>query len=192
MKNTLFFALLISIALISCNQVKLETVEAEGLIKKTLELPKSYRYDVGWGQNVPMFGAGGKLDALQTDGLITWSNEPNGWADNILHVNLTQKSKPYFMGQNGNVYSFKIHDVAFDQITGISIDKNTQIATVRFTIKATNVTPIARSLKRAGYISYSIDNPLPHELIYKKFDSGWQLQSSQNKSSNEIVNEILK
>lgn len=179
------------IALTSCNQVKLDNNEAEGLIKKTLELPKSYRYDVGWGQGVSMFGAGGKLDALQNDGLITWHDEPNGWSDNILYVNVTEKGKPYFQGKNGNVYSFKIHDIDFYQISGISIDKETKTATVRYALKAKNVTPVARSLSKAGYIKYSIDNPLNGELIFKKFDNGWQLQSGQNKSSNDMVNQLL-
>lgn len=78
------------------------------------------------------------------------------------------------------------------KITGISIEKESQIATVRFTLKATNITPIARTLSRIGYIKYSLDNALSGELIFKKFNNGWQLHSDQNKSSNEIVNEILK
>jgi hypothetical protein len=96
------------------------------------------------------------------------------------------------LGQNYNVYKFKTNDIDFDQITGISIDKETQTATVRFTLKSTNVTPVALSLKSEGYIKYSLDNSIPGELIYKKFDNGWQLESNQNKSSNEMVNEIIK
>lgn len=189
--NLLFIALSIAIAFTSCNQVKLDTNEAEGLIKKTLELPKSYRYDVGWGQGVSMWGAGGKLDALQNDGLITWHDEPNGWEANILYVNVTEKGKPYFMGKNGNVYSFKIHDIDFNQITGVSIEKETKTATVRFTLKATNITPIALALNKERYINYSLDNPLNGELVFKLFDNGWQLLSNENKSSGEMVNQIL-
>lgn len=193
MKTTkLIFVLLLTLALSSCNQVKLDNIEAEGLIKKTLELPKSYSYNVGWGPGVSMWGAGGKLDALQNDGLLTWRSEPNGWSDNILYLNLSEKGKPFLISHNENIYTFKIHDIDFDQITGISIDKNTQIATVRYTLKATNVTPIALSLSRGGYIKYSLDNPLSGELIFKKFNTGWQLQSDQNKTSNEMVNDILK
>lgn len=194
MKNiVLYLALLISIAFTGCNQIKLENNEAEGLIKKTLELPKTYRYDVGWGEGVSMFGASGPLDALQSEGLITYNIEYHGaFSDPSLYLSPTDKGNPYFLGQNSNVYKFKTNDIDFDQITGISIDKETQTATVRFTLKATNVTPVARALKREGYIKYSLDNSLPGELIYKKFDNGWQLESNQNKSSNEIVNEILK
>jgi len=188
----LIFLLLLTLAFSSCNQFKLDNTEAEGLIKKTLELPKSYSYSVGWGPGVSMWGAGGKLDALQSDGLITWHDEPNGWSDNILYLNPTEQGKPFLISTSGNIYTFKIHDIDFEQITGISIDKNTQTATVRYTLKATNVTPIAQSLSRGGYIKYSLDNPLNGELIFKKFDNGWQLQSDQNKTSNEIVNEMLK
>ena len=194
MKNIKFiFMLLISIALSSCNQTKLDNSEAAGLIKKTLELPKTYREDCGWGSDVSMFGAAGKLDALKEDGLISYNIEYHGaFTDPSLYLTPTDKGKPYFMGQNSNIFMFKTNDIDFDQITGISIDKETQIATVRFTLKATNISPIARSLSRKGYIKYSLDNPINGELIFKKFDNGWQLQSDQNKSSNEIVNEMLK
>lgn len=193
MKNTvLIIALLMSIAFTGCNQVKLENNETEGLIKKTLELPKTYRDDCGWDSGVSMFGASGKLDALQADGLITYNIEYHGaFNDPSLNLSPTDKGKPYFLGQNSNIYKFKTNDIDFDQITGISIDKETKIATVRFTLKATNVTPVARSLSRKGYIKYSLDNPLNGEIIFKKFDNGWQLESDQNKSSNDMVNQIL-
>jgi len=184
----LFFTLAFS----SCNQVRLDNNEAEELIKKTLELPKSYSYCVGWGQNASMWGAASKLDALQNDGLITWQDEPNGWEERILYLEPTEKGKPFLIRKNGNEYTFKIHDIDFDQINGISIDKNSQTATVRFTLKSTNVTPIARSLSSGGFIKYSLDNLLNGELIFKKFDNGWQLQSDQNNTSNEIVNKLLK
>lgn len=191
MKNTLLIiALLITIT--SCNQVKLENNEAEGLIKKTLELPKTYRRDVGWGSGVSMFGASGPLDALKSNGLITYNIEYHGaFSDPSLYLTTTEKGKPYYLGQNSNVYMFKIHDIDFDQITGISVDKETKTANVRYTIKATNVTPVARALSSNGYIEYSLDNPLNGELIFKKFDNGWQLQSDQNKSSSELLNQIL-
>jgi len=47
-KAILIISLFLTIAFTSCNQVKLDNSEAEGLIKKALELPKTYRYDVGW------------------------------------------------------------------------------------------------------------------------------------------------
>lgn len=193
MKNRLLIIVLfIAIVFTSCNQVKLENSEAEGLIKKTLELPKTYRRDVGWGSGVSMFGASGPLDALQSAGLIKYNIEYHGaFTDPSLYLKPTEQGKPYFLGQNANVFMFKIHDIDFDQITGISVDKETKTATVRYTLKATNVTPVARALSGQGYIKYSLDNPLNGELIFKKFDNGWQLQSDQNKSSNDIVNHML-
>jgi len=193
MKNTkLLFMLLISISIVfsSCNRVKLDNNEAEGLIKKTLQLPIAYREDIGLG-----FGATSWLDALQNDGLITYNIKYSGPIHTYLYLNPTNLGKPFYLGQdptNSNIYIFKTNDIDFDQITGIAINKESQTATVRFTLKAINVTPIARTLSSIGYIKYSLDNPISGELIFKKFDNGWQLQSDQNKSSNEIVNEILK
>jgi len=194
MKNAVVtISILMSIALTSCNQVKLDNIEAEGLIKKTLELPKTYRDDCGWSSDISMFGAAGKLDVLQADGLIYYNIEYHGaFTDPSLYVTPTDKGKPYFLGQKSNIYMFKTNDIDFNQINGISIDKETQTATVRFTLKATNVSPIAHSLSKGGYINYSLDDPINGELIFKKFDNGWQLQSDQNKSSSEIVNQFLK
>src|ERR1035437_2813544 len=187
-KTKLIFMLLISVAFLSCNQVKLDNNEAGDLIKKILELPKSYSEDIGLG-----WGATSWLDALQEDGLIIYNIEYHGaFSDPSLYLFPTDKGKPYFLGQSSNKYKFKTNDISFDQITGISIEKESQIATVRFTLKATNITPIARTLSRIKYIKYSMENPISGELIFKKFDNGWQLQSDQNKSSNEIVNEMLK
>lgn len=183
--------LFISIALASCNQVKLNNDEAADLVKKTLELPKQYREDIGLG-----WGASTWLDALQEDGLIIYNIEYHGaFTDPTLSLFPTDKGQPYYLGQgenNSNKYMFKTNYIDFDQITGISIQKESQTAIVRFSLKATNITPIARTLSKINYIKYSLDNPIIGELIFIKFDNGWQLQSYQNKSSNEIVNEMLK
>lgn len=194
MKNTLLIIVLfMGIALTSCNQFKLDNNEAEGLIKKTLELPKSYRYDVGWGNGVSMFGASGPLDALQSAGLITYNIKYHGaFTDPSLYLSTTDLGKPYFLGQNSNVYKFKTNDIDFDKITGISINKESQTAIVRFSLKATNVTLAGYALAREKYIKYSLTGPIMGELVYKKFDSGWQLETEQGKSNSELLNQILE
>ena len=184
----LIFILLISITLSNCKQVKLENNEAADLIKKTLELPKTYREDIGLG-----WGASSWLDALQEDGLIIYNIEYHGaFTDPSLYLFPTEAGQPYYLGQSANNYMFKTNDIDFNQITGISIEKENQTATIRFTLKATNVTPIAQTLSRINYIKYSMDSPINCELIFKKFDNGWLLQSYQNKSSSDIVNQFLK
>ena len=154
-------------------------------------MPKSYREDIGLG-----FAATSWLDALQEDGLIIYQIEYHGaFSDPSLYLFPTESGQPYFLGQSGsnsNEYMFKTNDIDFDQITGISIDKKSQTATVRFTLKATNITPVARSLKRINYLKYSLDTPINYQLVFKKFDTGWQLQSGQSRSSDEILSEILK
>jgi hypothetical protein len=189
-KIKLIFILLLLVMFSSCNQIKLENNEAIDLIKKTLELPKSYSEEIGLG-----WGATSWLDALQEDGLIIYNIEYHGaLTDPSLYLFPTETSTPYYLGQDSGSgkYMFKTNDLEFDQITGISIQKESQTAMVRFSLKATNITPVARTLSKISYIKYSLDNPITGELIFKKFDRGWQLQSDQNKTSNDMVNEILK
>ena len=194
MKTTkLIFVLLLTLAFSSCNQVKLDNIEAEGLIKRTLELPKSYSYSVGWGQGVSMWGASGPLDALQSAGLITYNIEYHGaFSDPSLYLSTTELGKPYFLGQNSNVCEFKTNDIDFDKITGISINKESQTAIIRFSLKATNVTLAGYALAQKKYIKYSLSGSIIGELVYKKFDSGWQLEAEQAKPSSDLLNQILK
>lgn len=193
MKKIFSLAFIVSVLFSSCKQLKLENEEAEGLVKKSLELPKTDVYSVGWGPGVSMFGASGPLDALQKEELITYEIEYHGaFSDPTLTLTPTDKGQPFLKGNNENVYKFKTNEIDFDKILGISINKENQTATVRFTLKATNITPIATALKKEGYIKHSLNNPFQGELIYKKFDTGWQLQSNSNKSSSEMVKEIIK
>ena len=80
--------------------------------------------------------------------------------------------------------SFKTFDIGFNDISGIALDKDQQTATVRFTIKAINITPVGRLLEQ------NVDAPRSGELVFKKFDKGWQLQSNQNISSVDLVKQI--
>ena len=190
MKKAIILFLLSAFLMISgCNQLSLNNIEAEGLIKNILELPKSYREDIGLG-----FGASTWLDALQNDGLITYHIEYSGPWNTYLYLNPTENGNSFYLGvdpQNSNIHRFKTNDIDFDQIIGISVSKESQTATIRFSLKATNITPVASSLKRVGRIKYPLDLPISAELVFKKFDSGWQLLSDQNKSSNELVNQFL-
>lgn len=199
MKNiALLIILMTSILFTNCSQDKLNNSDAEKLIRATLKLPKSFNNSVGEGIG-QLTNAEIRLNALQDDGLITYTKE---WDDNsgyILSVTPTEKGKPYFIGlgsstlyKNRQGFLFKTHDIDLDQITGISINKESQTATVRFTVKAINVTPVANSLNRVQYFEYySLDSPINGELVFKKFDNGWQLESSQNKSASELLDDIL-
>lgn len=177
----------------SCNQVKLTNEEAKSLIVGTLGLPITYRHDI---DKRPSMGSGFELDGLRNAGLITGSEILD--SRTLIHIDITESGKSSFMGENNNAYMFRTHGIDFDQITGISINKEEQTAVVRFTIKAKDVTPagVALSQTKAGfsgrsYINYSLTSPINGELTYKKFDNGWQLQTNQNKTSIQLLNQIL-
>jgi len=183
--DKLAMLLLTVIALTGCNQVKLEDQEARNLVVSTLGLPQKFTEEVNANSMDPL-GSGRKCQALEDAGFIY---KTGNW---IYGYNLfcTDKGKPFLIGQGKemmqgkNTLKFQAFDIDFNQITGIAINKEQQTATVRFTLKATNVSPISRTLEK------NIDNPRNGELVYKKFDKGWQLASDQNKTGTDMVREI--
>ena len=193
MKNSiLIFATIALAILFGCNQAKLTNDDASVLIIKTLNLPVSYRHDIS---KRPNMGSLFELDPLREAGLITGSESLDSYTP--IQIQITEMGKPSYLGENNNAYMFKTNDIDFDQITGISINKEEQTATVRFTLKATNITLAACAFAKSAagfsgrkYINYSLINPLNGELNFKKFDNGWQLLE-QGKSSSDLLNQIL-
>ncbi|MCK9639747.1 MAG: hypothetical protein M0R39_07530 [Prolixibacteraceae bacterium] len=193
MKNRLIiFAAIIMALLPSCNQVKLTNDEAKALIVGTLGLPVTYRHDI---DKRPSMGSGFELDGLRNARLITGSEYLD--SRRPIEIQITEAGKSSFIGENNDSYMFKTNDIDFDQITGISINKEEQTATIRFSIKAKNATLAAYALAKTkagfsghNYINYSLVNSLNGELVFKKFDNGWQLLE-QGKSSSDLLNQLL-
>lgn len=177
MKNSLLvFVLFIGIALTSCNQLKLEKHEAKDLIIKELGLPQKHSIDL------KIIGDNKFLnDALQNEGIINFNWEKQGLLLCLKGVTVTEKGKAYFLGKTSeDTYRFKTYDTDFGEITGISINKNDQTATIRFTTNSINVTPIAMVLSNGWfgekYIHENLNGPKSQEIVLKKFDSGWQIK----------------
>src|ERR1035437_9380728 len=183
---TIIITILTSITFTNCSQVKLSDQEAQTLIVKTLNLPQRFREDVS-GNSIDFLGEGRFYPKLEKAGFITASG--NWLYGYKLHV--TEKGKPYYMGvgkkdsQGNKTLMFKTFDIDFNGITGIAINKEQETATIRFSLIATNVTPVGRLLGK------NIDSPQNGELIFKKFDNGWQLASGQNKTGTDLVKEIF-
>ena len=168
----------------SCNDVKLSDDDAKALVIKTMNLPKHNTFMVERRRSMM---SGFVIQGLEQAGLVTerqltqdefmsdQSRIPND-------LTITEAGKSSFINQDNSGYYFKTYDEEFDRITGILINKEQKTATVRFTTKATNVTPAAIALSKtdAGFsgkkiISINLENPTDHELVFKKFQNGWQL-----------------
>ncbi|MCX6223031.1 MAG: hypothetical protein NTZ69_18845 [Bacteroidia bacterium] len=193
MKNQMIiFAIVMIVLCSSCNQVKLTNEEAKTLVVRTLGLPITYRHDI---DKRPTMGSGFELGGLRNAGLITGSETLD--SRRAIEIQITEMGQSSFIGENNDAYMFKTNDIDFDQITGISINKEEQTATIRFSIKAKNVTLAAYALAKTkagfsgrNYLNYSLINPLNGELVFKKFDNGWQLLE-QGKSSSVLLNQLL-
>lgn len=195
MKKTIYLTILLFSTNIytSCNQTTLTNEEAKALIKKDLGVPVSFHQDLT--KQATIFSAD-ILNVLRTEGLV---NGPRYVDVNTpIQIEITEKGQSSFVSEEDSYYRFKTNDIDFDQITGISVNKEDQTATVRFTLKATNVTPAAIALSKQTigysgnkYIPYNLETPINGELVYKKFDNGWQLQN-QDKAGSQLLDFILK
>ena len=181
--------MLLSIYLLtSCkSQLTLENKEAEALITKALNLPTHHVVSL---ENSTNYSTA--FDILQQNDILTWKWkwEGSGYWEEGSHsfdfdVTLTEKGKPFLIEKTQkkyslatyDVYKFKAYDIDFGNIEGISINQENKTATVRFTTYATNITPIAESLSKSGqkkYITDHINGQTIFEIVFKKFDTGWQ------------------
>ncbi len=176
----------------SCNRLNLSQNEAKKLITQSLHLPFSFRFDIN---KRSTFNDDFAVYGLYKAGLTTSGNYYPGQLIETQPTGLGQSS---YLGDNGNAYMFKTNDIDSLQVTGISLNKDDQTATIRFTLKAVNVTLAGYILAKttlnpsgAKCIVYSLSRALNGELTYKKFDTGWQLATDQNKSSADLLNQIL-
>ncbi|MFZ2205521.1 MAG: hypothetical protein WAV23_02940 [Minisyncoccia bacterium] len=181
-------AFILTVSIFSnCNQITMTNQEAQALIVNTLSLPQGYREDIEGNSGDPLF-KGARCEKLRAEGFIVMHGSYIGG----YKINITDKGKPFFLGKGGkdmyseDILKFKTYDIDFDKITGISINKEQQTATIRFSLKAIHITPIGRAMRN------DLDNLFNGELNFKKFDNGWQLEYDQNKSATELVSQITK
>jgi len=159
--------------------------EAEILIKKELNLPKKFNEEINANSNDPL-GEGAKCYSLEKAGYVyTTGNWIYGY-----NLYTTAKGKPYLIGEGKDSWSgkntlkFKAFDIDFDKVTGIALNKETQIATVRFTLKAINISPISLAIDK------DFDSIKNGELEFKKFDKSWQLSNNSSKTGTDLLKEI--
>lgn len=181
-KITIALTVIIGVStMVSCKQLKMTNEEAQTLVTQTLSLPQKFSTEVA--------GTGGFGDVsgeLEQAGYLTKSGS---WLYGY-SLSVTDIGKEYLVGTgNDAMYgtstlNFKTLDIDFGEITGIAINKDQEIATVRFTLKSTNVTPIGRMIEK------NVDVPKNSELVYKKFENGWQL-ADNSKSGLDLVRKIV-
>lgn len=183
MKKTVLKAIVFIMAVLgfsNCDQMNLSNQEGQALIIKALSLPSKFSESVV-GSNYRIW------NKMKEEGYI-YDPDNCSWGCNL---RVTEKGKKYLLGEsksndmfNYNVLQFEGFTIDFNQIEGISINKDQQTATIRFTLKSTNISPISRILED------KIDNPRAGELVFKKFNNGWQLESAQNQPGVDIIREI--
>ena len=83
-----------------------------------------------------------------------------------------------------NTLIFQGYRIDLGDVTGIAVYKKQQIVLIRFYLKATNITPISEALHD------NINTVRNSELIFKKFNNGWQLASENNKSKDDLLRNI--
>ncbi len=174
------------IALTGCGGLNLSEQDAQTLVKSSKSLPHDYPVIIRNSSDNEAI-----LNLLQQNGLITWKfkwgNDYNGHSFDC-DIYPTDKGKGFFLGksqQQGELgimfenYMFKGYTMDFNQIVGISVNKENQTATVRYSQKATQVSPFAQLLaNNTKFISQPLTSDITEDVIFKKFDTGWQLATN--------------
>ena len=178
--KTALVATLVMLSIASCKQIKMTNEEAQTLVTQTLNLPQHFSKKVA--------GTGGFGDVsgdLEQAGYLTKSGS---WLYGY-SLSVTDMGKQFLVGTGQDAMygtstlTFKTLDIDFGEITGIAINKDQETATVRFSLKSTNVTPIGKMVEK------NVDGPKNGELTYKKFDNGWQLMDN-SKTGVDLVRQI--
>lgn len=179
MRNTIFaIVLLTSLFNLGCNNISLTNDEAKMIIIDKLKLPVRFHTEE------PINFNGQRMLKLEENGYVIVYQGLKWTAE------ITDLAKPYYLGQGKKdgfglpSLKFKYFDVEFGEITGIMIQEEMQTATVRFSLIANNITPIADLLEQ------EIHKPRYGEIALKKFDTGWQLANEPEFSANEYINDL--
>jgi hypothetical protein len=192
MKKLILISLTISfVILTSCNNVKLSNSEAESLVKTSLNLPMLCEAVFSGGIY------GGDYQQLINQAILS--------GNDYMNLEINEGDKEYFTrkintGYGRVQYRFKAYDIDLDNITGLSVDKNTSTAIIRFTLKVTNPTFF---MNNGGYFrienfendiseNINIDSKFNGELRFRKFDTGWQLESSPSQGYSTILESFIR
>lgn len=174
-KLNFLVALAATLTFTSCKQLEMSNEEAKSMVVQHLNLPQNFSQTIGGTD--PLNNAD---DILEQEGYIYKSGS---WLHGY-SIHPTEKGQQFITasGKDGmygtKTVDFKTFDINFGEITGIAVNKDQETATVRFTLVATNVTPIGK------IVEPNIDQPKSGEMMFKKFDNGWQLASGQQSGAN--------
>lgn len=165
----------------SCNNLNLTNEEAKVLITQKLGLPKKVTDNVS-GSDIF------KWPKLMEAGLIYDPGNCSYGCD----LKATEEGAKYLIKDEGeggypmeyNTLTFQCYFIDLGDITGIALDKEQQTAVIRFVLKAIDITPAGQAMDD------NVNNARNSELIFKKFDNGWQLASELNKSENDLIREL--
>lgn len=165
----------------------LSHAQAKVLIVKALGTPILFRHYIPlrktmcWGADIRSF---------QRKELIYYVDDREDIYNFFLKIN--SEYAQWYMGQDENGCKLKLYDIVFSGITGIATNPSTNVATVRFSLKATNISPFARCLVNVKigcterkYIPFDLDTPINGEMTFRKFDTGWQLDGQMANMSKE-------
>ena len=154
----------------SCKSDELSRSEAERLLR--IEAPKQetrefeiYRgYSNGEGKVIRL------CKRLKDLGLVNYENRPY-FIDAIDNMQLTEKGKQYVVNQrthDSDLYAnCKVSDLEFGGATGVSQQKGTNTALVKYT-QVRKITPFGTALNLN-------DGPFEVSVTFTKFDDGWRI-----------------
>ena len=179
MKSIKIFATSILLTLIfSCNSDELSRGIAEKLIRSNFQKTevqefKIYKSGYEYG-SLQVSGRGGEVklhERLHNLGMVKCTKRGGYDIPGIAKMEITAKGKQYVVNSRSDrYYSFatcKLSDVEFGEITGISQQKGSNTALVKYT-QVRKVTPFGTAVNLN-------DGPFEISINFTKYDDGWRI-----------------
>lgn len=167
--------------------------KAEELIVKALNLPATQTIVLGsyfkrsWSDPASgpfgisaacLVSGGGKdysdmkqiLDEWESKGLISIGEQNDHKGEcNFLYATttLTEGGKKYLIRESDGVHVVKAYELAFGEITGIQLFKDSNTALADYILKITNITPFG---------SHFSTQPISRQATFALYDDGWRIR----------------
>lgn len=183
MKNLQVIKLILFVLIIpllwGCSSDKLSRGKAEKLIRAINKFPTDEIKE--FQTAFPDHWGAGSLEELQNQGLLTYTKYFAGLGGYWFDAELTEKGKKYAVSDKhglknefglednyNKAITVKIAKLDFGEITGIHENKESNTATVNYTVVRKEITPF-------GKIEYKLqEGSFNKTITFTKYDDGWR------------------
>jgi len=150
------------------------------------KFPISVTEELDLGSKITAYSREPWLKRLQHEGMIQYTYHGNFGVSQIISVSLTEKGKPYVIGQlkkrgwpnEGQAFAnVKLGEKVIQEITGIRHSQDKREATIDYTWAYNNLTPFAKGWQGGFLFTESLTEGQTHSAtaVAVLYDDGWRI-----------------